>query len=189
MNLRRRISAGAVATLVITGGLMATSLGVSASVRHPSVSIRTVAPAAAKTHVFNASYSGHISVLWNSSGPTTASITGKGKGTDFGLVTITGSGKVTASGQSDPINGRGVLRGKGEMLVLQFITGSTATAASTSAPTTVVVAGTAKVVGGSGAFARATGTLKVSGAFSIQSTTGTETDTFNATLKGTVRTS
>ena len=139
------------------------------------------------SYTFNASYTGKISILWNSSGPSKATVTGTGKGTNFGLTGISGSGTSTATSQVDPINGTGVLTGYLQSLHLKFATNSTATATGGSAPTTVIVSGNATVTSGTGRFAWAIGTLKVSGTFNIQSTSGSEKDTFNATLKGVVK--
>ena len=140
-----------------------------------------------KTYKFKASYSGTISILWNASGASTGSITGKGKGTDFGLTAVSGSGSGTAAAQSDPINGTGVLSGKGETLHVKLATGTTATAASGSAPTIVTVSGSATITKGTGPFAGATGSLKVAGEFSIQNTSGKEKDSFSTTLTGTIK--
>jgi hypothetical protein len=185
------------ASLAIVVGVTATSLAGGATVAHATkpvahaVSARTTGQTTKKPvyamDTFNASYSGTISILWNTSGLSTATITGTGKGTDFGFARITGSGSSTVASQVDPINGKGTLSGTGETLVLKFATGATATATGSAAPTQVIVSGTATVVSGTGKFAGATGSLKVSGEFSIQSTSGSEHDAFNATLKGTVK--
>ncbi len=189
MKLPRRTAASTLAALIVASGLGATSLAVGASVSHaPKPAARTGAATTVTTsYKFNGSYSGTISILWNDSGPSTASITGHGKGTIFGLTAISGSGSGTAAAQSDPINGVGVLSGTKMALKLKFATGATATAAGSSAPTTVAISGTALVLKGSGKFAGATGSLKVSGAFSIKSTSGKEKDSFSATLKGTIK--
>jgi hypothetical protein len=139
------------------------------------------------TDTFNASYSGTISITWNSSGPSTASITGTGKGTNFGFTSVKGSGSSTATAQTDPINGTGTLTGSGETLTVKFDTHATASATGSSAPTTVVISGTANITKGTGKFAGATGSFKVSGTFNIQSTSGSEKDPFSATLKGAVK--
>lgn len=192
MNLRKGSAAAGVAAVVIAFGIAATSLAGGASVpRSPRPATHTLVSASKKpvtiTYKFKGSYSGTIAILWNSSGPSTASIKGNGKGTLFGLTVVTGSGSSTASSQSDPINGKGVLRGKGETLTVRFETGATATAASTSPPTTVTVAGTVRVISGAGRFKGAVGTLKVSGEFSIQGTSGKESDSFSASVSGTVK--
>lgn len=192
MNLRKGTAVAGVAAVAIAFGITATSLAGGASVTRPArTTAHTLVDASKKpvttTYKFKGSYSGTISILWNSNGPSTASIHGKGKGTLFGLTSVSGSGSATASSQSDPINGTGTLKGTGESLTVKFLTGATATAASTTPPTTVTVTGTAKVLKGAGRFKGATGTLKVSGEFSIQGTSGKESDSFSATISGTVK--
>ena len=150
----------------------------------------TKKPVVAKSKVdaFNASYSGHIALLWSSSDVKATSVTGTGGGADFGLTSVTGTGSSVASSTTDPINGTGTLKGAGGTLVVKLATGSSATAVDSAAPTTVTVSGTATILSGTGTFAGAKGTLKVSGSFSIQSTTAgsSEQDSFSATLKGNV---
>lgn len=193
MKAPRKTVAAAVAALAIGGSFAMTSLAVGATTSHHHATpvTRTVANTTKKpvtiTYKFNGSYSGTISILWNASGKTTASVTGKGAGALYGLTKLSGNGSVTASGQSDPINGIGVASGKGFTLTLEFITGSTATAASTTPPTVVTISGNAKIIKGTGKFKGATGTLKVSGEFSIQSTSGHEKDAYTATLKGSAK--
>jgi len=191
MKAIRMTTAKVATTLVIVLGGATTTLAVGASAVHQAKpAVHASAPKATKTikttYNFNASYSGTISILWNSSKPSTGSITGKGSGTNYGLTAVTGSGSAMATAQSDPINGAGVLSGAGNTLHVQFATGSTATATGSSAPTTVIISGSAKVTSGTGKFAKATGTLKVSGTFSIKDTSGKEADSFVATLKGAV---
>jgi hypothetical protein len=184
----------AVAAFTFTLGIAATSVAVGAttprhvlaSAPHAVASHATVRPLAVKSYTFNASYSGTISILWNSTGPSTAKIAGKGRGIEFGFITLTGSGSGTASAQSIPVSGKGTLSGLGESLILK-ITHGTATAAAGTAPTTVAISATVAVVKGAGKFAGAIGTLHVSGAFKIKSTSGSEKDTFSATLKGLVK--
>jgi hypothetical protein len=196
MRATLRTATRTVAALGVVVGVTAISLAGGASVSPPPKAhgqlVHAITTATSKrvtivSYKFNATYSGKISILWNSSGPSTATITGKGKGTEFGLTSVSGSGSATATAQSDPINGAGVLVGKGETLHLRFLTGSTATAAGGSAPTVVTISGNATITKGAGKFKGAYGTLHVSGEFSIQSTSGKETDSFSATLKGVVK--
>ncbi len=200
MKTFKMTAAKAIATLAIVSfGVTATTLADGATASHHTSTARVAhassgtckaiknSKPAAQNCTFDASYSGTISILWNTSGPSTASITGKGKGTDFGFTGISGSGTSVATAQSDPINGSGVLSGKGETLKVKLATGSTATAVGSAAPTVVTVSGSATVVKGTGTFANASGTLKVSGEFSIKNTSGSEKDSFSATLKGVVK--
>jgi hypothetical protein len=200
MKVLKRTAAASIVAIVIAGGVTASAMAGGASISRSHNELTSTSHVVANkaatctkstkkpivtTCKFNATYHGTISIVWNQSGPTTASITGAGAGAEFGLTAISGSGTTTATAQSDPINGTGVLSGKGMTLHLKIAT-ATATAASGSAPTVVTVSGSAKVTSGAGYFKGATGTLTVSGEFSIQNTSGSEKDAFSATLKGVV---
>lgn len=187
MNVTRGLAAKALVALAIVCGVPAASLAGGATSPHVAAHApRAISVSAVKKYTFKATYHGTISILWSSSGKTIATITGKGSGVDLGFTSISGSGSVIASSQSDPINGAGVLVGKGRVLHLKLSTNSEATAAGSAAPTVVTVSGFAIVTKGAGAFANATGKLTVSGEFSIQGTSGKEKDSFSATLKGVV---
>jgi hypothetical protein len=149
----------------------------------------TKKPATAKTEAFKGTYSGTIAMLWSSSAVNVTALTGTGTGSDLGLAAVTGTGSSNPSGSCDPISGLGILTGGGSTLHLKLATSSKGCAADSAAPTTVVVTGTATVVSGTGKFAGATGTLKVSGSFQIKSTTAgsNESDAFNATLTGSLK--
>lgn len=192
MRLTRKITTAGIGILIAASGVAAPLLGGGTASAHAArpgantVAVATAHKTVIKTYKINGTYSGTISIVWNQSGPSTATISGKGKGTIFNLTSISGSGKGTAAAQSDPINGSGILAGKGESLSLKLATGATATAVGSAAPTLVTVSGNATITKGAGLFAGATGTLKVSGDFSIKSTSGKEKDSFTTTLKGTV---
>jgi hypothetical protein len=148
----------------------------------------TKKPAKSTAEAFHGTYNGTIALLWSASDVKATAVTGTGTGVDLGLSAVRGTGTSTPTGQTDPINGSGVLSGAGGTLNVKLATSSSATAGDTTAPTSVIVSGTATITGGTGKFAGATGTLKVSGSFNIKSTTaGTnETDNFSATLIGSV---
>jgi hypothetical protein len=138
---------------------------------------------------FSATYKGTIAMLWSSSEVKVTSLTGTGTGTHLGLSAVSGTGSAAPSSQCDPINGVGTLSGGGSTLKL-LIKSTTACGAAGAAPTTVTISnGSALVTGGTGKFAGATGTLKVTGSFAIQSTTAgsNESDAFTATLSGTLK--
>jgi hypothetical protein len=149
----------------------------------------TKKPATAKTEAFSGTYSGTIAMLWSSSAVNVTALTGTGTGVDLGLTAVSGTGSSNPSGTCDPISGVGVLTGGGSTLHLKLATSSKGCAADSAAPTTVTVTGTATVVSGTGKFAGATGTLKVTGSFSIKSTTAgsSETDAFSAKLTGSLK--
>jgi len=148
----------------------------------------TKKPVVAKTVAFSGTYSGSMSLLWSSSDVKVTTLTGTGTGNDQGLSAVSGTGSSAPSSTCDPINGTGTLSGGGATLHLTLATTSKACAADSAAPTTVTVTGTATVTGGTGKFAGAKGTLKVSGTFSIKSTSAgsSESDNFSATLSGTL---
>jgi hypothetical protein len=134
----------------------------------------TKKPATTKSEAFSGTYRGTIAMLWSSSAVTVTALTGTGTGTDLGLSAVSGTGSSNPTGSCDPISGVGVLTGGGSTLHLKLATSSK---------------GSATVVSGTGKFAGATGTLKVSGSFEIKSTTAgsSESDAFTATLTGSLK--
>ena len=184
-------------TLLAVGaiGLLAT-LGMSlpsGAVTTQHVAPVAKAPLASHTtkivHVaIKGSYTGTIGLLWSSTGVKATSVSGHGTGTD-GANTMSGSGTGSAASSCDPFSGAGALAGASG-LKLQVVSSSQtqACAVNSAAPSPVTVKGVAKVLSGTGKFKGATGTLSFSGSFSIQSTTAgsSESDSFNATLTGTL---
>jgi hypothetical protein len=150
----------------------------------------TKKPVTTSTVKFSGSYSGTMSLLWSASDVKVTALTGTGTGSTLGLAKVSGSGSSAPTSTCDPINGTGILSGGGSTLKLTLATTSKACASDSAAPTTVAVTGTATVVSGTGKFAGAKGSLKVTGSFSIKSTTAgsSESDSFNATLSGTLTT-
>ena len=148
-----------------------------------------------KKVAFKATIKGSMSLLWGDSSVTASSVTGKGAATLLGSATLTGSGMAPFSGQStcEPISGKGVLSGAGSKLMLN-VSASTSQAgqacgADQAAPTAVTVSkGVAKITGGTGKWKGASGTLTYKAMFLIKSTTSgsTESDSFTATLTGTL---
>ncbi len=149
----------------------------------------TKKPATAKTEAFSGTYRGTIAMLWSASAVTVTSLSGSGTGADLGLSAVSGTGGSNPSGQCDPINGVGILKGASGTLHLKMATTSKGCGADSAAPTSVSVTGSAIVTSGTGKFAGATGTLKVLGSFSIKSTTAgsSESDAFSATLTGSLK--
>jgi hypothetical protein len=146
----------------------------------------TKKPVLAKTVAFSGSYTGTMSLLWSASDVKVTTLTGTGKGATLGLTAVSGTGSSSPTSSCDPINGTGTLSGGGSSLHLTLLTTSKACATDSAAPTSATVTGSAKVLGGTGKFRGATGTLKVTGSFSIKSTTAgsSESDGFSATLSG-----
>ncbi|MHB1088122.1 MAG: hypothetical protein ACYC19_05085 [Acidimicrobiales bacterium] len=184
---RKALAIGAV-------GLMGTFIsvapvGAANTPTHASSGHALVAGHVAKKVVkvaFRGSYSGTIALLWSSSGVEATSVTGHGTGT-YGANTMTGTGGGSAASTCDPFSGTGALSGPSGLKMRIVSSPKTqACAAGSAAPTSVSVTGVATVVGGTGKFKGATGTLNFKGSFAIQSTTAgsKESDSFRATLTG-----
>lgn len=139
---------------------------------------------------FSGTYKGKMSVLWADSGVQASSITGSGTGTVLGLDTLSGSGSSSPQNQCDSIDGAGVLSGGGNTLKVSFDSNAKGCAADGAAPTTVTITGTASITGGTGKYAGATGTLKVTGSFAIKSNQAGfgETTSLTLTLVGNITT-
>ena len=189
MNRVRRLgllgAAGAISIL----GIGATSAGAAAThVAHSPYAHSSVVKT--KKLSFSANYSGTVKILWTSTGASgTMSATGKGTTLGSGSLVATGATKsFSTSSSSDPLKGSAVLKGPGGTLSISALNVSAATTSSaaptSTAPDPVVISGTVKVIKGTGKFAGATGTLRVHGSFTVNTTTGAETQRFSATLKG-----
>lgn len=118
---------------------------------------------------FSGTYKGKMSVLWSDSGVQASSVTATGSGTVLGLDALNGMGSSSPQNQCDSINGSGVLSGGGNTLKVAFDSNAKGCAVDGAAPTTVNITGTASITGGTGKYAGATGTLKVTGSFAIKS--------------------
>jgi hypothetical protein len=143
-----------------------------------------------KKVAFKGSYSGTMSMLWSSSAVTVTSLSGNGTTSLLGTSTLSGTGSSSPSSTCDPFSGTGTVRGGGSVLHFKVVSSSSqqACAAGSAAPTSVTVKGVAVVLSGTGKYAGAKGNLAIGGTFSIKSTTAgsSESDAFNATLKGTL---
>ena len=148
----------------------------------------TPAKATGGVVAFSGTYKGKMSVLWSDSGVQASSITGTG--TALGLDALTGSGSSSPQNQCDSIDGAGVFTGGGNTLKVSFDTNAKGCAADGAAPTTVAITGTASITGGTGKYAGATGTLKVTGSFAIKSNQAGfgETTALTLTLVGNINT-
>ncbi|MBC7462650.1 MAG: hypothetical protein H7227_00100 [Actinobacteria bacterium] len=144
----------------------------------------------AGTVAFNAIYKGKIALVWSDSDVRATSVTGAGTGTDAGLNELSGSGSVAPQAQCDAFDGAGTLSGGGSTLKVSFDSNAKACAAEGDAPTAIAITGTARITGGTGKFAGATGTLKVTGSFAIKSKDAgfSESSAFTITLSGNINT-
>ncbi|NNN08582.1 MAG: hypothetical protein HKL85_05240 [Acidimicrobiaceae bacterium] len=160
------------------------------SVNHPHATAVVSHALKMKKLAFTSSYSGSVKMLFGASS-VAGTMSGTGKATIIGQGTVSASGATTSfstSSASDPVSGTAVLKGPGGSITVKTLTvyaSTTSSAAPTStSPDPVVVSGTVKVIKGTGKFVGATGTLSVHASFTVSSVTGSETQKFVATLKG-----
>jgi hypothetical protein len=132
----------------------------------------------------NATYKGKMSALWSESS-IDASVTGSSSSNNGGLSELTGSGSY-ASQEGDKcitLAGEAILKGGSESLKLEFITPkSTACGKDADGPTSVEINGLAKIIGGTGKYAGASGTLKVDGSFASKHPANGVTEKVDLTL-------
>jgi hypothetical protein len=159
------------------------------STKKPAASA-SKAPAAAASVAINATYKGKMSALWSESS-IDASVTGSSSTNNGGLSDLTGSGSY-ASQEGDKcitLAGEATLKGGSDSLKLEFVTPkSTACGKDADGPTSVEINGLAKINGGTGKYAGATGTLKVDGSFASKHPANgvTEKVDLNLTLSGNI---
>ena len=123
-----------------------------------------VSSAAAATISFSGSYKGKVTEQVNGQVITAVTI-GTGIGTVIGKGTV--GGKVVATTTADspcaPLKGPGTIKGAKGTFKLSIVSGSRGCAASEEDKDNISIAGTAKVVGGTGKFIKARGTLRFTG--------------------------
>ena len=151
----------------------------------------TVTATASKgaTVAFSGTYTGKISLLWGDSYVQATSVEGTGTGNVLGLSDLAGIGSAAPANQCDTFNGSGTLSGGGNTLKVTFDSSAQACAEDANAPTGITFKGDVIINGGTGKYAGATGTLKVTaGAFNIKSSTAgaKEVDTFKFTIAGNI---
>ena len=139
----------------------------------------TAAPVA-----INATYKGKMSALWSESS-IDASVTGTSSANNGGLSDLVGAGSY-ASQEGDKcitLAGEATLKGGSDSLKLEFVTPkSTACGKDADGPTSVEINGLAKITGGTGKYAGATGTLKVDGSFASKHPANGVTEKVDLTL-------
>lgn len=153
------------------------------STKKPAAAPSKGATAAAPVAV-NATYKGKMSALWSESS-IDASVTGTSSSNNGGLSDLTGSGSY-ASQEGDKcitLAGEALLKGGSDSLKLEFVTPkSTACGKDADGPTSVEINGLAKITGGTGKYAGATGTLKVDGSFASKHPANGVTEKVDLTL-------
>jgi hypothetical protein len=196
-TFKKFIAIGTVGSLSLLGAGVASaaSSGVPSA---PATHSAPVVPAAAhlvKKVAFKATYKGTMTLLWSESSVSATSLKGKGTATLLGVSALTGSGSAPFSGQDycEPLTGKGVMSGAGSKIMVS-VTPSTsplaqacAPSGTTAAPAPVTIQkGVLKVTGGTGKYKGVSGTLTYTATFLVTATTGTQSPTFTATVKGTL---
>ena len=158
------------------------------------VAAKTTAPAkpgaSATSYQLSATYSGKATLLWSESDVQVTSVSAKGTGNNLGLDTLTGNGSAAPSSSCDNPALVGTLGGGGNTIKITVDATSKACSDSDAAPSTVTLSGNAVITGGTGKFAGATGTLKVTGSFKIKSTVAgsSESPALEMTFTGNINT-
>jgi len=146
----------------------------------------TTAPVAAAI-AFSGTYKGTLAIVWGDTYLQVTSVTAKGTGNVLGLTDMTGTGSAAPAGLCDTFDGKGSIGGGGNTLNVAFDTSAKGCAEDESAPTTIKITGNAQITGGTGKYAGATGTLKVSGVFSVKGGSK-ESAAFTMDVSGNIKT-
>jgi hypothetical protein len=123
--------------------------------------------ASAKVVAFKGSYAGRAIVRTTGSDSANLSATGKGTGTLLGASALVGTGVGLQSDPCPVFSGKGTLTATkgGAKIYFTVAPGATSCAGATESDPNALK-GTAKVTGGTGAFKKARGTLKLGGTYS-----------------------
>jgi hypothetical protein len=135
----------------------------------PAATAKATSKATGATVAISTVYKGKISMLWSDAGVTATSVTATSSSGNADLDSLSGSGSSSPQSKCDIILGSGVLSGGGNTLKVTFDSSTKGCAEDEDGPTTINITGTAVINGGTGKFAGATGTLKVTGSFGIKS--------------------
>ena len=139
---------------------------------------------------FSGTYKGKISILFGDGNLIQVTkVDGTGTGNVSGLTGMSGSASSAPSNLCDNFDGKGVITGGGTSLNLTFDSSSQGCADSDSAPATITIKGSAKITGGTGKYAGASGTLTVKGTFDINSkgiVNSSESTSFTLDLAGNI---
>jgi hypothetical protein len=153
----------------------------------PKVTTKPAAPAAAATVAFSGTYKGNLAIVWGDTYLQVTSVTGKGTGNVLGLTDLSGTAAAAPAGLCDSFDAKGSISGGANTLNVAFDTSAKGCAEDESAPTTIKITGNAQITGGTGKYAGATGTLKVSGVFSVKGG-AKETAAFTMDVSGNIKT-
>jgi hypothetical protein len=147
----------------------------------------TTKPVAGAIVAFSGTYKGTLAIVWGDTYLQVTSVTAKGTGNVLGLTDMTGTGSAAPAGLCDTFDGKGSIGGGGNTLNVAFDTSAKGCAEDESAPTTIKITGNAQITGGTGKYAGATGTLKVSGVFSVKGGSK-ESAAFTMDVSGNIKT-
>ena len=153
----------------------------------PKVTTKPAAPAAAATVAFSGTYKGNLAIVWGDTYLQVTSVTGKGTGNVLGLTDLSGTAAAAPAGLCDSFDAKGSIGGGGNTITVAFDTSAKGCAEDETAPTTIKITGNAQITGGTGKYAGATGTLKVSGVFSVKGG-ARETAAFTMDVSGSIKT-
>jgi hypothetical protein len=150
---------------------------------------KPVAPAAAGAIAFQGNYTGKVTLLWGDGYVQVTSVKATGTGNVGDLAELTGTGSAAPAAQCDSFAGTGTLGTGANTMKVAFDTSAKGCAEDESAPTKITFSGNAVIKSGTGKYASATGIFKVSGSFSIQTTTvgKSETNAFSMTASGSIK--
>ena len=139
---------------------------------------------------FAGTYKGKISLLFGDGNLIQVTkVDGTGTGNVSGLTGMSGTASAVPANLCDNFDGKGVISGGGNSLNLTF--DSSSQGCSDSAPATITIKGSAKITGGTGKYAGASGTLTVKGTFDINSkgiVNSSESTSFTLDLSGNIAT-
>lgn len=139
---------------------------------------------------FSGTYKGKISILFGDGNLIQVTkVDGTGTGNVSGLTGMSGTASAVPANLCDNFDGKGVITGGGNSLNLTFDSSSQGCADSDSAPATITIKGSAKITGGTGKYAGASGTLTVKGSFDINSkgiVNSSESTSFTLDLTGNI---
>ena len=153
----------------------------------PKVTTKATATPVAAAIAFSGTYKGTLAIVWGDTYLQVTSVTAKGTGNVLGLTDMTGTGSAAPAGLCDTFDGKGSIGGGGNTLNVAFDTSAKGCAEDESAPTTIKITGNAQITGGTGKYAGATGTLKVSGVFSVKGGSK-ESAAFTMDVSGNIKT-
>ena len=149
--------------------------------------VKATTAAVGGTVALSGEYKGNLNIVWGDTYLQVTSATAKGTGNVLGLTDMTGSGSAAPAGLCDGFDAKGSIGGGGNTINVTFDTSSKGCAEDESAPTTIKITGSATITGGTGKYVGATGSLKVTGVFSVKGG-AKEIAAFTMNVNGSIKT-